>query len=66
MDWEHEFDWKIYFPEKRIYIMRQHNWAFASWEIEKIKGNLKNQSLLVHVDAHLDDTPDWVFVNGLH
>ncbi|MGD8189083.1 hypothetical protein ACQCN2_03690 [Brevibacillus ginsengisoli] len=45
--------------------MRQHNWAFAAWEIEKAIGNLKTQSILVHVDAHLDDTPDGVFVEGL-
>lgn len=45
--------------------MRQHNWAFAAWEIEKSRGTIKNQSLLVHVDAHLDDTPDGVFVAGL-
>lgn len=46
--------------------MRQHNWAFAAWEIERLKGNLQRNSLLVHVDAHLDDTPDGVFVPGLH
>lgn len=45
--------------------MRQHNWAFAAWEIERLKGTLQPQSLLVHVDAHLDDTPDGVFVPGL-
>lgn len=66
MEWFHEFDWKVCMPDRRIYIMRQHNWAFAAWEIEKRKGNLRSQSLLVHVDAHLDDTPDGVFVNGLH
>lgn len=65
MSWQQEFDWKIWFPEQRIYLMRQHNWAFAAWEIEKMKGTLKPQSILVHVDAHLDDTPDGVFVDGL-
>ncbi|MGC5324435.1 UPF0489 family protein [Brevibacillus sp. SYSU BS000544] len=66
MYWQDQFDWKVRYPEKRIYLMRQHNWAFAAWELEKVKGNLMNQSLLVHVDAHLDDTPDGVFVTGLH
>ncbi|MED4784712.1 UPF0489 family protein [Brevibacillus choshinensis] len=65
MEWFHNFDWKVVFPEQRMYIMRQHNWAFAAWEIERLKGNLRQQSLLVHVDAHLDDTPDGVFVPGL-
>lgn len=66
MEWFYDFDWKVAFPEKRIYLMRQHNWAFAAWEIERLKGNLQPKSLLVHVDAHLDDTPDGVFVPGLH
>lgn len=65
MEWFEHFDWKVFFPEQRMYIMRQHNWAFAAWEMERLKGNLQPQSLLVHVDAHLDDTPDGVFVPGL-
>lgn len=66
MHWKDQFDWKVWYPEKRIYLMRQHNWAFAAWELEKARGNLMKHSLLVHVDAHLDDTPDGVFVTGLH
>ncbi|RNB89481.1 hypothetical protein EDM56_09790 [Brevibacillus fluminis] len=65
MEWFDDFNWKICFPEQRIYLMRQHNWAFAAWEIERLKGALDARSFLVHVDAHLDDTPDGVFVAGL-
>nr|WP_241735073.1 UPF0489 family protein [Paenibacillus alvei] len=45
--------------------MREHNWAFAAWEIEKLKGSLKNKSLLVHVDSHLDDIADGVLVPNI-
>lgn len=45
--------------------MRDHSWALAAWEIERLKGNIKEKSLLLHVDYHLDDVPDGLFVDGI-
>ena len=63
--WERDIQWKVYFPKEKTYIMRDHNWAFAAWEIERLKGRLNKSSVLFHVDSHLDDCPDGVLVNGL-
>ncbi|GED72574.1 hypothetical protein BRE01_62760 [Brevibacillus reuszeri] len=65
MKWEPNIYWKVKFNDKPIYLSKDHNWAFAAWEIEKINGNIKNESLLIHVDAHLDDVVDGVYVKGL-
>lgn len=64
-EWENDNDWKVHTTDKRIYIMREHNWAFAAWEISKIEGRIKEKSLVVHVDSHLDDVPDGVLVKNL-
>lgn len=48
---------KVYFPEKKIYLMDQHKWAFYIWEIAREKGLIKPNATLFHVDAHLDDCP---------
>lgn len=48
---------KIYFPERKIYLMDQHKWAFYIWELAKEKGLIKPNATLFHVDAHLDDCP---------
>lgn len=58
-------DWKIYFPERNIYIMKDHSWAFAAWELERIKGTISPDSVLLHFDYHLDDVPDGLFVDGV-
>lgn len=58
-------DWKIYIPEKNIYIMKDHSWAFAAWEVERLKGTIKEESILFHIDNHLDDVPDGLFVKGV-
>ncbi|RXZ78322.1 hypothetical protein EBB07_28925 [Paenibacillaceae bacterium] len=45
--------------------MRDHNWAFAAWEIARIEKRIDEKSLLVHVDAHLDDVPDGVLIRNV-
>lgn len=60
--WANDINWKVRDSKRRIYLMREHNWAFAAWEIEKMNGNLKNNSILVHVDSHLDDLPDGILI----
>lgn len=47
-------DFRMYFPEKSIYIMRDHNWAFAAWEMERLKNRIEKRSTLLHVDFHTD------------
>lgn len=58
-------DYKVCFPEKRIFISRDHNWAFAAWEMNRLYGGTENATL-IHVDAHLDDVWDGISVNGLY
>jgi hypothetical protein len=58
-------DYRVCFPKERIYISRNHQWAFAAWAIGKQTGILRDQITLLHVDAHLDDTWDGVIVEGL-
>lgn len=58
-------DWKVYIEEKKMYIMKDHSWAFAAWEHERIKGNITTDSVLLHIDAHLDDVADGLCVNGI-
>lgn len=48
-----------------IYIVKHHNWAFAAWEWEKMKGRITPNATLIHVDAHLDNLPDGTQVKGL-
>lgn len=49
---------RICYPEKRIYIMRDHNWAYYAWDIAKSLNYIKEESSLFHIDAHLDDLSD--------
>lgn len=60
-----EHDYRICFPKERIYVSRNHQWAFAAWAMGKKAGILGSQVSLLHVDAHLDDTWDGVVVEGL-
>ncbi|OPA73731.1 hypothetical protein BVG16_26950 [Paenibacillus selenitireducens] len=62
--WAH--DYRVCFPDQQVYISRNHQWAFAAWEIGRRSGKLKEQATLLHVDAHLDDTWDGVLAEGLH
>ncbi|MDV3448807.1 UPF0489 family protein [Bacillus safensis] len=48
---------KIYFPEKKIFLMDQHKWAFYIWELAREEGLIMPNATLFHVDAHLDDVP---------
>ncbi|MDQ0496925.1 UPF0489 family protein [Paenibacillus brasilensis] len=64
-EWENDVNWKVHTDNKKVYIMREHNWAFAAWELAKLDERIKEQSLVVHVDAHLDDVPDGVLVKNL-
>ncbi|MDR4291024.1 hypothetical protein CN440_28100 [Bacillus cereus] len=57
-------DWKIHIPDRNIYIMKDHSWAFAAWEHEKLKGNINSDSVLLHFDYHLDDVSDGLLVDG--
>lgn len=45
---------RICFPEKNIYISRNHNYAFAAWEIARLRGIIKPNASLIHIDNHLD------------
>ncbi|MDG0875188.1 UPF0489 family protein [Paenibacillus thiaminolyticus] len=63
-EWEYNVNWKVHTCDKRISIIRDHNWAYAAWEIARIERRINEKSLLVHVDAHLDDTPDGVLVKN--
>ncbi|MFS1519584.1 UPF0489 family protein [Bacillus sp. SCS-151] len=63
---------KIYFPEKKIYFMDQHKWAFYIWELTREKGLIQPNATLFHVDAHLDDcpfvledNPEYINIKGL-
>jgi|GEM_PF-4040192 len=46
--------WKIKYPEQNIYVMRDHNWAFAAWEIARLNNEIKPGATLLHVDFHDD------------
>ncbi|WP_246021013.1 UPF0489 family protein [Paenibacillus lentus] len=63
--WSKDIDWKLQSKDKRVYIMRDHNWAFAAWEISKIENRIQEGALVVHVDSHFDDVPDGLIVRGL-
>lgn len=62
--WAH--DYRVCFPSQQVYIARNHQWAFAAWELGRRHGKLKGHATLLHVDAHLDDTWDGVLAKGLH
>lgn len=58
-------DYRVCFPKERVYISRNHQWAFAAWSMGKKSGLVGPRTTLLHVDAHLDDTWDGVVVEGL-
>lgn len=58
-------DFRICFPDKKVYISADHNWAFAAWELHKKAGEIKPNATLIHIDAHLDDVWDGLEVEGL-
>jgi hypothetical protein len=63
--WSKDIEWKLQSKDKRVYIMRDHNWSFAAWEISKAEDRIQEGSLVVHVDSHFDDVPDGLIVRGL-
>jgi hypothetical protein len=46
--------WKINYPAHNIVIMRDHNWAFSAWEKARMRGIIKPEAALLHVDFHPD------------
>lgn len=46
--------WKIKYPNRNIYIMRDHNWAFSAWEIGRLNKEINPGAKLLHVDFHDD------------
>ncbi|SDC48143.1 UPF0489 domain-containing protein [Paenibacillus sp. UNCCL117] len=65
IEWEKDINWKLRTKDRRVYLMRDHNWSFAAWEIAKIDNRIKEKSLVVHVDSHLDDVADGALVTNL-
>ncbi|WP_312130780.1 UPF0489 family protein [Lysinibacillus capsici] len=53
-EWMNNHNWRK--KINNVYIMRNHNFAFSAWEIERLKGGLSKYATLVHVDSHLDDS----------
>ena len=47
-------NFRICCPEKRIFISRDHNWAFSAWEIGRLREYINPNAALVHIDTHLD------------
>lgn len=53
---------KTSLPNASVYIFDNHNHAFSFWQLEKIKGHIKNGVTLVHIDAHKDMRTPSVFL----
>lgn len=58
MEWLKNDNWKMKHNKKEIYLMVNHKWAFVVWEFAKIDNIINENSLLIHVDSHLDDVPE--------
>ncbi|WMX57462.1 UPF0489 family protein [Peribacillus sp. R9-11] len=65
MTWKEDDNWKIVFPDRKIFIMKHHNWAFVAWDIARDKGWIRDNSTLFHVDQHLDAAIDGAMVPGV-
>lgn len=65
MDWKENDEWKIVFPERRLFLMKHHNWAFIAWELAIENGWIEKDATLFHVDQHLDEAMDGAKVAGL-
>lgn len=63
--WMMDRDWRKKVNGKNIYLMRDHNYAFSAWEIGRINDDLKLNSVLVHVDSHLDDVAESIEIPGI-
>jgi hypothetical protein len=62
----YDHDYRICYPDRKIFISRNHQWAFAAWATGREAGWIGDNVTLLHVDAHLDDTWDGVLAEGLH
>lgn len=58
--WMQDKKWRKKVKDQNIFLMRDHNYAFAAWEISRLRGILNKKATLIHVDSHLDDVPDAV------
>lgn len=58
-------EYRIYFPDKKIFVSRDHNFAFAAWEIGRLRGYIKPGASLIHIDAHLDYCDNPIDITGI-
>ncbi|MEK4080327.1 UPF0489 family protein [Solibacillus sp. FSL W7-1472] len=65
MTWREDDNWKVVFPEQKIFIMKHHNWAFVAWDLARKNAWINSDSVLIHVDQHLDAALDGAQVPGL-
>lgn len=63
--WQKDDNWKVVFPEQKIFLMKHHNWAFIAWDLARDMGWINNNATLIHVDQHLDASIDGAMVPGL-
>ncbi|AXI00038.1 hypothetical protein DV702_10085 [Sporosarcina sp. PTS2304] len=49
-----EASWKIKYPDRKIHLMIDHNWAFSAWELGRIKKEILPGARLLNVDFHDD------------
>ncbi|WP_144700159.1 UPF0489 family protein [Fictibacillus phosphorivorans] len=45
---------RYFFPKQKIFLMKDHNWAFAAWEVARLRKLINKGASLFHIDAHLD------------
>ncbi|MCY8539444.1 UPF0489 family protein [Bacillus haynesii] len=58
-------EYRICFPDNKIFISRDHNFAFAAWEIGILRGYIKPGASLIHIDAHLDYCDNSINAKGI-
>ncbi len=49
---------------KPVYIFDNHNHAFAFWHLERIRGRVREGSLLIHMDQHKDSRKPEKFLSA--
>lgn len=64
-NWMNNKEWRKKVKHKKIYLMRNHYYAFSAWEIERLQSGIDSHNTLIHVDAHLDDVPDGLEIKGI-
>ncbi|MFZ3588616.1 UPF0489 family protein [Bacillus sp. DJP31] len=65
MGWRDDPSWKVVYPDQRIFLMREHNWALVAWEIALNKGWTEKNATLYQIDHHFDDAATGASVPGL-